>query len=136
MRVHVDHESKVGGKISADLMPGLTCIIAAHHVPMLLHEQHMWTGVMHGDPMNTMSHLCSGVRNILGPESAIDWFPRLAPVVGAIAACRGNGYKHSFLIGWIDDNRVKAHAASTGRPLRPGYVAAQTCQFLPRLPAI
>ena len=38
VRVNVDHEAEIGGQIAADLAPGVAGIIAAHHVPMLLHE--------------------------------------------------------------------------------------------------
>src|SRR5439155_986368 len=42
VRVHIDHESKVSRQISADLLPGLAGIVAAHHIPVLLHEQRAW----------------------------------------------------------------------------------------------
>ncbi len=40
--VDVDYESKVGRQIPADLLPQIAGIIAAHDVPVLLHEQHTW----------------------------------------------------------------------------------------------
>jgi hypothetical protein len=42
MRVHIDHEAEIGRQIAAHFMPGIAGIIAAHHVPMLLHEEHVW----------------------------------------------------------------------------------------------
>ena len=39
MRVHVDRETEIARQISADLAPRITRIIAAHHVPVLLHAE-------------------------------------------------------------------------------------------------
>jgi hypothetical protein len=42
VRMDIDHEAKVSGQISADLVPRIAGIVAAHHVPMLLHEENAW----------------------------------------------------------------------------------------------
>ena len=41
VRMHVDGKAEIGGQIAADLMPHVTRIIAAHHVPVLLHVKHL-----------------------------------------------------------------------------------------------
>src|SRR5690606_32004490 len=46
--MYIDDKSKVGGKVAADLAPGFTGIIAAHDVPMLLHEQDVGVGSVEG----------------------------------------------------------------------------------------
>ena len=38
VRVDVDDEAEVGGQIAADFFPAVARVVAAHHVPMLLHE--------------------------------------------------------------------------------------------------
>jgi thiazole synthase len=40
VRVNVDHEAEIGRQVPADLVPGIAGVVAAHHVPVLLHEQH------------------------------------------------------------------------------------------------
>jgi hypothetical protein len=42
MGVHVDGEPEVGRQVPGDLSPGLAGIVAAHDIPVLLHEQHVW----------------------------------------------------------------------------------------------
>src|SRR5205823_14441068 len=41
VRVHVDREAEVGRQIATHLVPRLAGIVAAHHVPVLLHEQRL-----------------------------------------------------------------------------------------------
>ena len=41
VRVHVDREAEVGRQVAADLAPGVAGVVAAHHVPVLLHEEHV-----------------------------------------------------------------------------------------------
>src|SRR5262245_39298580 len=65
MRMNVDRKSKIARQISADLMPGTARVIAAHHVPMLLHEQGFWTRGMHRDSMHAVTNLRVRVRNVL-----------------------------------------------------------------------
>jgi hypothetical protein len=43
VRVHVDREAEVGGQIAADLLPAVAGVVAAHNVPMLLHEEYVGT---------------------------------------------------------------------------------------------
>src|SRR5467141_2310890 len=40
VRVDVDYETEVSRQVAADFFPGVAGIVAAHHVPMLLHEKH------------------------------------------------------------------------------------------------
>src|SRR5688500_14311632 len=83
VRMHVDHEAEVGGEIPADFVPGLARIIGTHDVPMLLHEQHVRTGSVHRNVVNTMTDLRSRVRNILGMQSTVDRLPGLTTVISA-----------------------------------------------------
>ena len=39
--VDVDDEPEVGGQVAADLLPRLAGVVAAHDVPVLLHEQRL-----------------------------------------------------------------------------------------------
>ena len=60
VRVDIDREAEVGGQVAADLLPGLAGVVAAHHVPMLLHEQHVRARGVHGDAVDAVADL--GVR--------------------------------------------------------------------------
>ena len=41
VRMDVDGEAEVGRQVPADLDPGLAAVVAAHHVPVLLHVEHI-----------------------------------------------------------------------------------------------
>src|SRR5437773_1422175 len=79
MRMHVDRKSEIARQIAADLMPRSARVIAAHHVPVLLHEQRVRTRRMHRDPMHAVTDLGVRVRNILRVQPAIDRLPRFSP---------------------------------------------------------
>ena len=65
MGMNVDDKSEVGGQIPADLRPLIARIIAAHDIPVLLHEQRARTLRVHGDMVHAVSHFGVGVRDIL-----------------------------------------------------------------------
>ena len=130
MRVHVDDEAKIGGKIAADLAPAVAGVVAAHHVPMLLHEEHIWPRAVHGDMMNAVAHLSSGVGHHWRHQALVDRLPCLAAIVGSEGSGGGDGDVHALLVGGIDDNGVQTHAARSRLPVRAGTVAAQTGELL------
>ena len=43
VRVNVDDEAEIGRQIAADFCPLIAGVVGAHHVPVLLHEQHSGT---------------------------------------------------------------------------------------------
>src|SRR5215813_3257257 len=43
------------------LAPGVAAIVAAHHIPMLLHEEHIRARAVQCDPMNAVAH-CSRMQ--------------------------------------------------------------------------
>ena len=71
VRVHVDRKAEVGGQVAADLVPRLAGVVAAHDVPVLLHEQHARTRPVHRDAVNAVTDLGGRV----GMYS--EWRPRL-----------------------------------------------------------
>src|ERR1019366_8723944 len=83
VRVHVDRETKVAGQAAAHLLPGLTGVVAAHHVPVLLHEKHTRTGAVHHDAVYTVADFRRRVGHEFRPQAAVDWFPGLAAVVSS-----------------------------------------------------
>ena len=66
--VHGDREAEVARQVAADLLPGVTAIVAAHHVPVLLHEQHIWARRVPRDPVDAVADL--GLRVGDCPPSA------------------------------------------------------------------
>ena len=62
VRMNVDHEPKIGGQISADLRPLIAGVIAAHHVPVLLHEKNVGTRRVHRDAMDAVANFGSRIR--------------------------------------------------------------------------
>src|SRR5690606_31817173 len=81
--MYIDDKSKVGGKVAADLAPGFTGIIAAHDVPMLLHEQDVGVGSVEGDAVNAVPHVSVWIGNVFRLQSAVDRLPGLSAIVGA-----------------------------------------------------
>ena len=57
VRVHVDGEPEVARQVAADLVPRLASVVAAHDVPVLLHEQHARTRPVHGEAVHTVADL-------------------------------------------------------------------------------
>ena len=83
VRMHVDHEPEVGGQVAADLVPRVAGVVAAHDVPVLLHEKHVRTRRMHRDPVDAVADLRGRVGDVLRFQPLVDRPPRLAGVVGA-----------------------------------------------------
>src|SRR6185369_8848730 len=91
MRVYVDDKAEVRGQVAADFVPVVAGIVAAHDVPVLLHEEYAGARRVHGDAVNAMAHLGRGVGHDFGPQPAGDGPPGLAAVVGAKGAGGGDG---------------------------------------------
>ena len=72
VRVHVDREAEIGRQVAADFVPRVAGVVAAHHVPVLLHEQHVRaaTGAWRCDAR-------SGRPRRRGREMYCDFSPRL-----------------------------------------------------------
>ena len=89
---------------------------------------------MHRDAVNAVADFGVRVGNVLRVQAAVDRLPCLAGVVGPERAGGRNGDVHALGISGIEYDRVQAHAAGAGLPLRSGAVAAEaghSCQFLP-----
>src|SRR5580704_18262393 len=134
--VNVDHEAKIGREVSADFPPRIAGIVGAHHVPMLLHEKYLRTSSVHGDVMHAMAYVRGWIRNVLRIQSAVNWLPGLAGVIGAESAGRGDGNEDPLAIFRIENDGVKAHSSRARLPLRAGPVTAKTGEFLPVLCSI
>src|SRR5215467_4942162 len=91
---------------------------------------------MHGDAMNAVSDLGALIWNVLRVQSAIDWLPCPAGVVCTEGARRRNGDKHPLRILSVQENCVETHPSGARLPVRPGAVAAQAREFLPRFSAV
>src|SRR6185312_6334360 len=91
VRVHVNHESEVGGQITADFFPVIATVVRAHDVPMLLHEERVGTLRMHSDVMDTVSDLGVLIGDVLRAQTFVDGLPGRASVIGAEGAGGGDG---------------------------------------------
>src|SRR5262249_51860182 len=111
-------------------------VVAAHDVPVLLHEQHQWPRRVHGDAVDAVTDLRRGIGQVLRVQTFRDHLPGRAAVVGTEGTGSRDGDVDARVIGRIDQDRVQAHTAGAWRPLRPGAVAAQARQFGPRLAAV
>src|ERR1019366_876382 len=78
--VHVDDEPEIGRYIATDFLPRLARVVAAHDVPVILHEEHSRTRRVHCDMVNAVADLGVRVWDVLRTQSAVDRFPRLAAV--------------------------------------------------------
>src|SRR5262249_24220210 len=136
MRVNVDWKSEIAWQIAADLMPRTAGVIAAHNVPVFLHEQSVWTRRMHRDPMHAVTDLRVRVRNVLRVQPAIDRLPRFSAVLSSKRAGGGDCDVNSLRIFRIKKDCAQTHAARSRLPLRSCIAASQASQFLPRFAAI
>src|SRR5438477_3209945 len=136
VRMNVNRKSEISRQIAADFVPRITGVIATHHIPVFLHEEHTGPGTVHGDAMNAVADLGRRVGNVLRLEPAIDRLPGFAVVVTAILACGRNRNEDAIGIARIQNNRVQAHSARAGLPLGARRMAAQPGQFVPGLAAV
>ena len=134
--MHVQREAEIGGQVAADLVPGIAGVVAAHHVPVLLHEQHVRTRGVHGDVVHAVAHFGAQVGNVAGPQATVDGLPRDAAVVGAEGARGRDGDEDSPGIGGIEKDGVQTHPAGAWLPARSGAVAAQSGKLLPGLAGV
>ncbi len=119
MGVNVDHEPEVCGQVAADLMPRVASVVAAHHVPVLLHEQHTRARGVHRDAVNAVADVGIRVGDILGLQSTVDRPPRLAGVVAPEHARSRAGYEDPACVVRIQKDRVQAHPTGARLPARP-----------------
>src|SRR5438309_8840798 len=136
MRMNVDGKSKIAWQVAAHFMPRVAGIIAAHHVPVLLHEKRIGTRWMHGNPMNTMPYFRLRVRDVLGMQAMVNGTPGLSSIVSTEGASGGNRNEHAVAFFRIQQNRVETHSTGAWLPAWPGAVTAQSCEFLPGLAAV
>ena len=134
VRVDVDGEAEVGGQVAADFVPGVAGIVAAHDVPVLLHEEHVGARRVHGDAVNAVADLGVGVGDALR-TSARELMGRqvLPPSSVRKAPAAEMAMKMRLGLAGIEQDGVQAHAAGAGLPAGSGAVAAQAGQFVPGL---
>ena len=96
VRVNVDREAEIGGQISADFLPGIAGVVAAHDVPMFLHEQDVRARRVHGDVVNAVADFGIRVGNVRGVQALVDRPPGRAAIVGPERAGRRDGDEHSL----------------------------------------
>ena len=134
--VDVDREAEIRGQVAADLVPICAGVVAAHHVPMFLHEDDVRPRRVHGDAVDAVADQRIGVGNILGAEAVIDRLPVGSAVVGAKSAGGGDGDVDAVGIGGVEQDGVQPHAAGAGRPLGARAVAAEAGQLVPVFAAV
>ena len=66
--VNVDGEAEIGGEIAADFVPGVAGVVAAHDVPVFLHEEDVGPGGVHGDAVNAVADFGGWVGNEFGAQ--------------------------------------------------------------------
>ena len=133
--------TSIGKPKSVGRLPLTSCqdsprVVAAHHVPVLLHEQHVGARRVHGDAVHAVADLGVGIGDVLGVQAAVDRPPGRAAVVGAERAGGRDGDEDALRVARVEQDRVQAHAAGARLPARPGIVAAQAGQLLPGLAAV
>src|SRR6185295_13063951 len=134
--VNGDGIPEVGRQIPADLVPRFAGVVAAHDVPVLLHEQRALTRAVRRDPVHAVTDLGIRVGNVLGLQSTVERSPRLAAIVRTEEARRGDGYEYPARLARIQKNSLQAHSTGPGLPARRGAVTAQPREFLPCLSTI
>src|SRR6516162_2083969 len=112
-------------------MPRVGGVIGTHNVPVLLHEQDVRAGRVHGDSVNTMPDFCVGIGQLVGGfQPAIHRLPTFAAVIGAKGAGCRNGDENSLGPFGIENDRMETHAACSRLP-EMALGGAQSGQLLP-----
>jgi len=65
--VHANREAKIAGQVTADLVPRIAGIVAAHDVPMFLHEQDVRPRGMHRQVVHAVTHFSRWIGKLI-PE--------------------------------------------------------------------
>jgi hypothetical protein len=125
VRVHVDREAEVAGQVAAHLVPGAAGVVAAHDVPVLLHEQRVRARRVHRELVHAVPDLRLLGGDLTGLQALVDGQPAGAAVVGAEGTGGADGGEDAPLVGGVQQDRVQAQPARTGLPLRSRAVAAQ-----------
>src|SRR5690606_9578649 len=136
MSMHINHKTEIGRQVSGHFVPPLPGIIAAHDVPVLLHEQDVRSTLVHGNAMHTMTDFSGRIGYVFRMEALIDSTPRLATIVCAERAGCGDGDVDAVGIVGIDEDGVQAHPSCTRCPLWTRAVLAQAGDLLPRHPTV
>src|SRR5882762_9429392 len=136
VRVNVDHEAEVGGQIAADFLPKVAGVVAAHDVPVLLHEEDVRARRVHGNVVNAVADLGSGVGDVLRAQSLVDGPPGLAAVVGTEGARGRDGDVDAAGVLRIENYGVEAQPTGAGLPAWPGAMAAQSGKLVPGLATV
>ena len=66
MGVDHDREAEIGGKFTTDFDPHLPGIISTHHIPVLLHIEHLRAAGMQGDIVHAMTDIRLFLREFIG----------------------------------------------------------------------
>ena len=136
VRVNVNREAEIRRQIAADFVPLIARVVAAQHVPMLLHEQHVRSRRVHRDAMNAMADFRVGIgKFVMRLQSAIDRLPGFAAVIGAETPARRDGDVNPVRVFRIEQDRMHGHAARARLP-EIAFGAAQSGKFLPRFAAV
>jgi len=114
--VDIDCKSEVGRQVAADLMPGVAGIVASHHVPVFLHEEHAGTRRVRRDVMNAVADLRCRLGDLLRVESFVNRSPRRARVVAAKSTSGRDGDEDTVGIAGVQYDRVQAHSARARLP--------------------
>ena len=69
VRVNVDDKAEIGRQVSADFLPLIAGIVAAHHVPVLLHEEHARPRRVHGDVVHAVADFGLRIGNVLRAQT-------------------------------------------------------------------
>src|SRR5262245_18140091 len=85
--VDIDHESKIRGQVATDLGPLVARVITTHNIPMLLHEKHPRPFGIHRNVMYAVTYFSIRIGDVLRAQSAINWRPALAAVIGSKCTC-------------------------------------------------
>ena len=63
--VNIDRKTEIGRQIAADFVPDIAGIVAAHHVPVFLHEQHVGSAGMKGDAVDAVADFGVRIGNVV-----------------------------------------------------------------------
>src|SRR5579884_610168 len=136
VRMHGQRKPEIARQIAAHLLPAGTTVVAAHHIPVLLHVEYLRACGMTGDPMDAMADLRLGIGQIARLQAAVQRLPAPSAVGGAENTGGGDGYPQTRRVGFIEQNGVQAEPARPGMPVGTGAVRAQARHLLPVLPAV
>src|SRR5947207_3909239 len=137
--MHEHDEAKIRRHSIGDVRPAISMVVRAIKTPVILQEQALRAGGMHGDLVYTLSKFGILVGHEHSADSAVLCIPSASTIISAINAARRDCHVYALVIGGVEHDRVQGQTSVARHPPGPVWMVEQSahqCPGLARVPAL